>query len=45
VGADLDVMEADARAVRDGPVVFTDCKAIEGIDTVVEHVREGVLFA
>jgi urease accessory protein len=45
VGADLSVMEADARAVRDGPVVFTDCKAIEGIDTVVEHVREGVLFA
>ncbi|WP_254273407.1 urease accessory protein UreG [Haloarcula marina] len=45
VGADLDVMERDAAEVRDGPFVFTDCKAKEGIDEVLEHVREGVLFA
>ncbi|MFC7249266.1 urease accessory protein UreG [Halomicroarcula sp. GCM10025324] len=45
VGADLDVMERDAREVRDGPYVFTDCKAKEGIDEVLQHVREGVLFA
>jgi urease accessory protein len=45
VGADLDLMERDAREVRDGPFVFTDCKASEGIDEVLGHVREGVLFA
>lgn len=45
VDADLDVMDRDAHEVRDGPVVFTDCKTGEGIDTVVEHIREQVLFA
>jgi urease accessory protein len=45
VGADLALMERDAREVRDGPFVFTDCKASEGIDEVLDHVREGVLFA
>jgi urease accessory protein len=45
VGADLDVMERDAEAVRDGPVVSTNCKASEGIDDVVDRVREEVLFA
>jgi len=45
VGVDLDVIERDAAAVRDGPFVFTDCKAGEGIDDVLEHVRDGVLFA
>ena len=45
VGADLDVMEADAREVRDGPYVFTNCKEGEGVDDVLEHVSEGVLFA
>jgi len=45
VGADLDVMEEDAREVRDGPYVFTDCRAREGIDEVLNHVRDGVLFA
>ena len=45
VGADLDVMRRDARDVRDGPVVFTDCKRQEGVEEVLRHVQEGVLFA
>jgi len=45
VGADLDVMGRDAREVRHGPFVFTNCKDEEGVDEVVEYVREGVLFA
>jgi urease accessory protein len=45
VGADLDMMERDTQTVRDGPYVFTDCKAEEGIDEVLEHVESGVLFA
>ncbi|MGB9966388.1 urease accessory protein UreG [Halobacterium hubeiense] len=45
VDADLDVMERDARDVRDGPFVFTDCKAERGLDEVLDHVRDGVLFA
>jgi urease accessory protein len=45
VDADLDAMERDADAVREGPFVFTDCKAGEGLDEVLTHVREGVLFA
>jgi len=45
VGADMDVMERDAERVREGPVVFTNCKAEEGIDEVAEHVRSQVLFA
>jgi len=45
VGADLEVMEHDARAVRDGPFVFTNCKTGEGVETVLEEIRAGVLFA
>ena len=45
VGVDLDVIERDAEDVREGPFVFTDCKAKDGIETVLSHVREGVLFA
>jgi urease accessory protein len=45
VGADLDRREADAREVRDGPYVLTNCKAEEGVEAVLEHVQEGVLFA
>jgi len=45
VGADLGVMERDAREVRDGPFVFTNCMADEGLDEVLSHIREGVLFA
>ena len=44
VGADLGVMECDAHSVREGPVVFTDCKETEGIGAVKEHVSKGVLF-
>jgi urease accessory protein len=45
VDADLDAMERDADDVRDGPFVFTDCKAEEGVGDVFDHIREGVLFA
>jgi urease accessory protein len=45
VGADLDMMEQDTQTVRDGPYVFTDCKAEEGIEEVQEHIESGVLFA
>jgi len=45
VGADLDVMERDARDVREGPTVLTNCRDGEGVDAVLEHVSEGVLFA
>jgi urease accessory protein len=45
VGADLDAMERDVRDVRTGPFVFTDCRAGIGVDEVLRHVREGVLFA
>lgn len=45
VGVDLSVMEEDAREVRDGPFVFTNCKENKGIDSVLDHVSEGVLFA
>jgi urease accessory protein len=45
VGADLDTMARDARTVREGPFVFTNCKTGEGVDAVLDHVRRGVLFA
>ena len=44
VDVDLDVLKADADAVRDGPFVFTNCKAGEGVERVQEHVSDGVLF-
>jgi urease accessory protein len=38
VGADLGVMDRDARLVRgDGPFLFTDCRAGVGIEAVVDH--------
>jgi urease accessory protein len=45
VGADLDTMARDARTVREGPFLFTNCKTGDGIDTVLDHIRKGVLFA
>jgi urease accessory protein len=45
VDADLDIMNEDASAVRDGPHVFTNCRANEGVDDVIDHVDEHALFA
>jgi urease accessory protein len=46
VDADLDVMERDSKAVRgEDPTLFTDCKAEEGIDEVVDAIERSVLFA
>src|SRR6056297_809798 len=46
VDADLDLMERDANEVRgEGPTLFTDCKAEEGIDEVVDAIERSVLFA
>ncbi|WEL22256.1 urease accessory protein UreG [Halorhabdus sp. BNX81] len=45
VGADLDVMAADADRVREGPTVFTNCKDGDGIAQVREYLSEEVLFA
>ena len=46
VDADLDVMREDADAVRGSdPTVFTNCKAEEGINAVVDSIERGVLFA
>lgn len=45
VGADLDTMASDAEAVRDGPSLFTNCRADEGIEEVLTHVEKHALFA
>ena len=46
VDADLDVMRQDTETVRgDAPTCFTDCKADEGIDEVLDHIESRVLFA
>ena len=46
VGADLSVMDRDARAIRDGkPIVFTNLKAGDGLDRVISWIRHDVLFA
>jgi urease accessory protein len=45
VGADLAVMERDARALRgENPQVFTDLKRGEGVDRVVAWLLHDVLF-
>jgi urease accessory protein len=45
VGADLGVMERDARAQRgDLPQVFTDLKRGEGVDAVIDWLMRDVLF-
>lgn len=45
VGASLEVMDHDSRLMRgDKPHVFTNCKTGEGIDALVELIRENVLF-
>lgn len=45
VGASLEVMETDSRAMRGGaPFVFTNCKTGEGIDELVNLIKDNVLF-
>jgi len=45
VGASLEVMETDSRAMRGGaPFVFTNCKTGEGIDELVNLIEDNVLF-
>lgn len=47
VGASLEVMDRDARRMRgEAPFVFTNVRAGEGVDTVMQFiVRQGVLDA
>lgn len=45
VGADLSVMERDAKATRKGkPYVFTNCKTGTGIEAVVDRIVHDLLF-
>jgi urease accessory protein len=45
VGADLDVMQLDAAAIRAGkPIVFTNLKTGEGLDQVISWIQHDVLF-
>ena len=45
VGASLEVMDHDSRVMRgEQPFVFTNCKTGEGIDRLVELIKENVLF-
>ena len=45
VGADLSVMERDAKTTRHGkPFIFTECRTREGADQVVEHLIHDLLF-
>ena len=45
VGADLAVMERDARAIRKGkPFVFTNCKTGEGLDQLEDLIMKNVLL-
>ena len=45
VGADLDVMERDARLMRKGsPFVFTNLMSLEGLETVVNWIKKYALI-
>jgi urease accessory protein len=45
VGADLSIMERDAKAVRSSkPYVFVNCKTGQGVKEVAEHIIRDVLF-
>jgi len=45
VGADLGVMERDARLMRgDRPFVFTNLKTHEGLDRIIAWIRRDLLF-
>jgi urease accessory protein len=43
VGASLDVMERDARSVRNGrPFLFTNCRTGEGVDAVLATIIQAI---
>lgn len=45
VGADLGVMARDAATLRgDKPIVFTDLRRGDGVDSVIDWIRRDVLF-
>jgi urease accessory protein len=45
VGADLTIMERDAKIVRGNkPFIFVNCKTAYGLEKVVEHIISDVLF-
>ncbi len=45
VGANLDVMSADALSIRGGkPFVFVNCKTDQGVPTIADHIITDVLF-
>jgi urease accessory protein len=45
VGADLSVMDRDARAIRHGkPILFTNLKTGDGLDGVIDWIRHDVLL-
>ena len=45
IGADLKVMEGDAKVVRKNkPFVFVNCKTGQGVKEVAEHIIKDVLF-
>ncbi len=45
VGADLSIMERDAKEVRGSkPTVFINAKTSRGVDSVVEHILSDLLF-
>lgn len=45
VGASLEVMDTDSKFMRgEKPFVFTNCKTGEGIDRLIDLIRENVLF-
>lgn len=45
VGASLEVMDRDSRLMRPGkPFLFTNCKTGEGIEELVQLIREEILF-
>jgi len=45
VGASLEVMDRDSRMMRgELPFVFTNCKTGEGIDQLVDLIKDNALF-
>jgi urease accessory protein len=45
VGADLNIMERDAKLVRrDKPYVFVNCKTAKGVKEVTDYIIRDVLF-